>query len=192
MVGMIQDFVSKEFVHFDVIFRDIANDAFNSQWKGFLSTFHILSSPKALGIFIIMTVLMIIFNRKNLWLELLVYGITLMGTFLFATGVHWLFSYLFNNIRSNFPNEPTMFLVSVLGFFLFMLIRHHRNYVIISVLMICFGIVLVAYSISIVYVGHTNPSDIMAGYVFGGAWLSGMFFALETFRFLSILKRELK
>ncbi|MBE6185387.1 VTT domain-containing protein [Heyndrickxia ginsengihumi] len=193
MVGMIQDFISNEFVHFNTIVRTIVFSLFNSNWKVVMLKIYALSSIKVLGVFTLLTIFIILFNRKNIWLELIFFAVTLIGTFLFSEGIQWLFQFLFSNkhISSNFPDQSAMFLVSVFGFFLIMLLRHHRYYKLITVLLASFIFILALYGISAIYINHSEPSDIIAGYVFGGAWVSGMFLALEMFRFLSILKRSL-
>jgi membrane protein DedA with SNARE-associated domain len=192
MVGMIQDFIANEFGHFNMIFRTLVYSVFTPGWHGIMSVIYALASVRVLSVLGVLTVLVIILNRKNIWLELLFFAITLIGTFLFSTGIHWLFRFLFSNkqISSNFPDEPAMFIVSIGGFFLIMLLRHRRNYQVITILLVLFLLILAAYSVSGVYIKNVEPSDIMAGYVFSGAWASGMFFALEIFRFLSLLKKD--
>jgi membrane protein DedA with SNARE-associated domain len=192
MVGMIQDFIANEFGHFNMIFRTLVYSVFTPGWHGIMSAVYALASVRVLSVFGVLTVLVIILNRKNIWLELLFFAITLIGTFLFSAGIRWLFRFLFSNkhISPNFPDEPAMFIVSIGGFFLIMLLRHHRNYQVITILFFSFLLILAAYSVSGVYIENVEPSDIMAGYVFSGVWASGMFFALEIFRFLSLLKRE--
>lgn len=194
MVGMIQDFIANEFGQFNAISNTIVSNLFNSNWQGFMAAVYGLSSVKVMGVLVLLTVIIIVFNKKNIWLELSVYAITVIGTFLFSSMMHWLFRFLFNNkpISSDFPDQPAMFLLCIFVFFLMMMLRHRRNYLIIPILLVFFVFILAAYSISAIYIKHLNPSDIMAGYVFGGAWVSGMLLALEMFRFLSHLKRVLK
>jgi len=39
---------------------------------------------------------------------------------------------------------------------------------------------------------HLLPSDIAAGFVFSSVWLSGIIFSLELFRFVSLLKENIR
>jgi membrane protein DedA with SNARE-associated domain len=192
MVRMIQAMIAHQFGQFNTFCRNIVFFLFTPGWHGIMYAVYDLSSVKNLSIVGVLTVLAIVFNRKNIWLELLFFAITILGTLLFSSGIHWLFHFLFSNISAQFPDAPAMLLVSILSFFFIMLIRHYRNYHIIFVLLVCFISILTAYFISGVYIMHAEPSDIMAGYLFSAVWVSGMLFALETFRFLSLLKKELK
>ncbi|GGE56642.1 hypothetical protein GCM10011391_39430 [Pullulanibacillus camelliae] len=191
MVGMVQDFISNEFVHFNTIVGTIVFSLFNPHWQGIMNGIYHLSSWLVLGIIALLTVIGIVVNRKHIGLELLFFFITLIGVFVFSKGIHWLFQFLFQgaHISSDFPNAPSMYLLCTLGYFLFMLIRHHRNYQFSVMTTLFFVIILAAYFISGTY-GHVLPSDLIAGYVFSAVWICGMFLALETFRFLSILKKE--
>ncbi|MED1203471.1 VTT domain-containing protein [Heyndrickxia acidicola] len=192
MIGMIQDFIANEFGHFNIVFRTLVYSIFTPGWSGIISIVYAIASVKVLSVLAVLTVLIVLLNRKNIWLELLFFAITLIGTLLFSTGIHWLFRFLFSNkqISSHFPDQPAMFIVSIGGFLLYTLFRHRRNYHAITILLVLFLGVLAAYSVSVVSIQTAEPSDIMAGYVFSGAWTSGMFFALEIFRFLSLLKKE--
>jgi membrane protein DedA with SNARE-associated domain len=192
MIRMIQDIIANQYEHFNTFCSTIVFSLFTPEWHGIMDAVFALSSVKILGTFGVLTILVIILNRRNIWLELLFFAITVIGTFLFSAGIHWLFHFLFTNISSQFPDGPAMYLVSILGFFFIMLIRHHRNYLIIFILLASFVLILSAYFISCIYNMHAEPNDILAGYLLSGVWVSGMFFALETFRFLSLLKRELK
>lgn len=194
MLGMIQDFVSNEFDPFNAVSRTIIFSLFNPHWQWVMNDIHFLSSWTALGIIFLMTMIIILVNHTNKWLELLFFAITSIGSFLFSGGIRWLFRFMLSGkfISQDFPNQQSMILIVFYGFFLMMASRHQRSYLFGSIMFFLFIFILLAYSISGIFVSHVNPSDLMAGYVFGAVWLSGMIFSLELFRFLSLIKENLK
>ena len=194
MVGMIQDLVSNEFGHFNIITRTIILSLFNQNWIWLLHAVNSLSSWTALGLISVVTIAVILLNNKNKWLELLFWVTTILGTFLFSKGVRWIFQFILskNNISPDFPNAQTMLIMSVYGFFLIMLIRHKKRYLLSGVLIILFLLLLVGYFISSIYFHQFNPSDLLGGYVFSAVWVTGMSFLLEMFRLLSLIKIKMK
>ncbi|MCO7175353.1 VTT domain-containing protein [Sporolactobacillus kofuensis] len=190
MIGMIQDFISNEFTTFDKVSSDIVFFLFDSRWQPLMNHFYELSSWIALGVIFVLTTVTILINNKNKWLELLFFGMTLTGGFIFSNGVRWLFHFMLSghSISPDFPNEPAMMLLIFYGFFLMMLIRHQDNYLI-SLVEFCFLIfVLLAFSISGIRFMNIHPSDLFAGFVFASVWVSGLILSLELFRFLSLIK----
>jgi membrane-associated phospholipid phosphatase len=194
MVGMIQDFVSNEFGHFNIITRTIISSVFNVHWIWLIDSSFYLSSWTALGLISFFTIVVIFINKKNKWLELLFFVSTLAGSFLFSKGIRWIFHYMLNknDTSPDFPNEQSMLVMAVYGFCFLMLIRHKRRYLLSVIVFVIFLLLLVAYFISGIFIHQLKPSDLVAGYVFSAVWLTGMAFSLEMFRLLSIVKENLK
>lgn len=191
-IGMIQDFVSNEFVQFNIISKKVVFSLLNNQWQGIMDSIHILSSWKFLGLAAVMTILTILLNKRNRWLELLFFISTMTGTFLFSKGVNWLFNFILNNkVSSDFPDEQSMLFMASYGFLLFMLIRHNRNYLLSVGVFLAFLFILLAYFVSGIYL-QDSPNNLIAGYVFSAAWVTGMSCALEMFRLLSLIKEKIK
>jgi hypothetical protein len=70
------------------------------------------------------------------------------------------------------------------------LIRHQHNYLLMAILFSVFIMLLLAFGASGIYLSGLNPNDLLAGYVFGAVWGSGMILLLELFRFLSLIKHN--
>ena len=87
-----------------------------------------------------------------------------------------------------FPSEQSLIAITFFGFVTFLLIRHVKNKWIHST--IPWAVVLLALMVGVsrVYLGVQFPSDVFAGYVFGGVWLSLNIVLLEIFRHLKLLK----
>jgi len=194
MIGMIQDFVANEFGQFNVITRMIVFAVMNEKWYWLMKAVSYLSAWSAIGVVSVITIVLIFIYNKNKWLEIICFISTFIGSFLFSKGISWLFRFILNdrNISGDFPNEQTVLVMSVYGFFLFIFIRHQKNFVSSVIMTIAFFLLLAAYFLSGVYLHHSNPSDLVGGYVFSAVWLTGMFLALEMFRLLSTIKEHEK
>ncbi|MCQ2011109.1 MAG: DedA family protein [Sporolactobacillus sp.] len=192
MAGMIQDFLSNEFVPFDKVSRRIVSFIVDNQWQQALQHVYGLSSWSTLSVIIILTAVTILLNNRDKWLELLFLGLTLSGGFIFANGVRWLFHFILTGtyMSLDFPNKKSMMLLILLGYFLMMLVRHQKKYMISMSELFFFLIVLLAYTASAISAFGITPSDLVAGYVFGAVWVSGLILSLELFRFLSLLKKN--
>lgn len=192
MVGMIQDVISNEFGQFNIITKIIIASLFNVHWKGILNFFYYLSSWPVLGAITVVTLLVIFFNKENRKLEFIFFVATMIGTFLLAKGAGWLFNYMLtkNTISTNFPNEESLLLMSAFGFLLYMLIRHRRRYLLAVAEFFLFCLILLGYFVSGIDIQHIPPNNLIAGYVFGAVWITGMAFSLETFRLLTLIKKN--
>lgn len=194
MVGMIQDVIYNEFGQFNIITKTIIFSLFNVYWQGIMNSFYYLSAWPVLGIVCLATILVIFFNKENRWLEFIFYVSTMAGTFLLSKGTNWIFNYMLNknNTSSDFPNQPSMLLMSAFGFLLFMLIRHKRNYLLAVAEFSIFLFILLGYFAGGIYMHQIRPNNLVAGYVFGAVWVTGMSFSLEMFRLLSLIKKKVK
>jgi membrane protein DedA with SNARE-associated domain len=193
MVGLIQDLVAHDFSHFNIILKTIIFSMFNAHWAWVIKDIFYVSSWAALGIISMGTLIAIFYNRENRWLELMFFASTLIGAFLFSKGIHWLFQFMLSNhqISSDFPNEQAMLMMAVYGFFFMMAIRHQKDYFFAVLMILLFILVLSAYFLGGIYSYGLKPSDIVAGYVFGAVWLTGMAFSMEMFRLLSLIKENI-
>lgn len=192
MVGMTQDLIANEFGHFDVIVKTIMTTLFNAHWLPLMQMLHFLSSWPALGVIALFTVAIIVFNRTDKWLELLFLGVTLLGSYLFSIGIRWLFHFMLSgrSISLDFPNEEAMLILSVYGFFFVMIVRHSNSFLYTTIMLFVFLLILGSFFISSIFISRLIPSDLLGGYVFSAVWLTGMFFSLEMFRFLNLIKKS--
>ncbi|SFG15889.1 VTT domain-containing protein [Sporolactobacillus nakayamae] len=193
MVGMIQNFISNEFTPFDKISRAVISFVADSRLWSTMQHISALSSWTVLSIILIFTIGTILVNNRDKWLELLFLGLTLTGGFLFSNGVRWLFRFMLTGsyTSADFPNERSMMVLIIIGYFLMMLVRHQKNYLISMIELVVLLFILLAYSVSAVSIFRITPSDLLAGYVFGAVWVSGLMLTLELFRFLSLIKKGL-
>jgi Uncharacterized membrane-associated protein len=192
MIGMIQDFISNDAGSFNEVTRSIIYFLFNDNWKSIMSDVYSLSSWPLLGFIFLLTVVTILFNRVNQWLELLFYGLTIAGSFLFSFGIRWVLHFMLGShlISLDFPDQRALLIIVFYGFLLMAVIRHQKNYLLMIILFCLFLALLFAFGTSGIYLAGMTPNDLLAGYVFGAAWGSGMILMLELFRFLSMIRKS--
>lgn len=95
--------------------------------------------------------------------------------------------------RSNytFPGEQALMAIVAYGFAAFIIIRYSKKgwkgvTAAITAIIIC-----IVSGLSSLYLNTHNPSDVIAGYVFGGIWLSLNIMLLEIFRILPQINNHL-
>ncbi|MGR6337741.1 phosphatase PAP2 family protein [Priestia megaterium] len=87
-------------------------------------------------------------------------------------------------LSSNFPSEQSLMAFVIYEFAVFMLVRHSKKLWIPTLAPIAAILTLLLIAISRLFLGLQYPSDIAAGYVFGGVWLRLNVLCLEIFRLM--------
>ncbi|OIK15606.1 hypothetical protein BIV60_08655 [Bacillus sp. MUM 116] len=80
----------------------------------------------------------------------------------------------------------------IYGFFFFIMLRHSKYIRVHTLLVILWVLVLLFIGISRIYFQVQDPSQIAAGYVFGGVWLGLITMLLEIFRLLTTIDSSKK
>jgi membrane protein DedA with SNARE-associated domain len=187
MLGLIQDFMDKEFAPFDEVAFYVVHAVFGPDWDEWMNRFARLGSYYFYGPLIVFTVVWLIIQNKNRILELLFLVWVLVG----GEALNEILSALFHragpstagaSLFNTFPSEETLTSVTVCGFAAFLLVRHYSNAKIrvaafLSTLLLCLLV-----GVSRIYFNVQFPSDVVAGYVFGGCWLSLNVILLEILR----------
>ncbi len=186
-----QDFMAQEFGQFDESTAYLIGQIFLSKWK---PVFHVFQYATVNYILILTTILTSIWikNRKNnSMLELKFLLIAVLGgevledflvTFFQRRGP--LALTIGGERRFTFPSENALMATILYGFAAFLLARHIKRHsvktlIVLAAIMICFFA-----GLSRVYLISEYPSDVFAGYVFGGVWLCINIILLEIFRII--------
>jgi len=177
MIGLIQDYFSNEFEQFDRIVMLLVNLIFNEDWSSSMKLFSSLSSSNILFAILFLTLIVILMKSKERLLDSLFLVITVVGGELIE-------EVLRNILSSTFPNEQSFISVVVYGFVAFLIFRHTDNYIIRTITVFIFLLITLLIGLSHLFFQLQYPSDIVAGYVFGGVWLSLILITLESFRLL--------
>lgn len=186
VIGMIQDFFAHEFEQFDAIVSYLVTAAFPQSWAPIIDPFVSLTSLKIVILAALLTAIWLSVRNRERFLDIRFLIITIFGGEVFQ----WLLSHLFRRVGpgsaalNTFPAHPSFTALVVYGFISYMVIRHTKKAWIgtaataITVLFCFFA------GLSPLMHQTYYPSDIFAGYAFGGVWLSLNIILLEIYRIM--------
>ncbi|REE94344.1 membrane protein DedA with SNARE-associated domain [Paenibacillus taihuensis] len=187
MLGMIQDFLGHEFSQFDEVASYIVLAGFGSEWHDQMQLFEKLGTFAFYGPLIVVTAIWILFRGHNRALELIFLIWVVLGGEVLNEGLRMIFHragptgvgipFLYT-----FPSKETLTSLVVCGFSAFLLLRHYRNHAAHLVVPAVVILLCLMIGISRIYFGMQYPSDVAAGYVFGGVWVCLNVILLEVLR----------
>jgi membrane protein DedA with SNARE-associated domain/membrane-associated phospholipid phosphatase len=193
MLGLIQDFLAQEFARFDEVTSYIVHELFDPEWSGLMNRIAFLGTDYVFVPLIIFTCVWIWFKGKDRLLELTFLAIVIVGGELLNEGLQFLFhrkgpTGVDVSADFTFPSEQTLLTLTVCGFAAYLLVRHYGN-LMTRVLAISLVIILcLLVGISRIFFDVQYASDVAAGYVFGGVWLTLNVILLEIFRMVKHYK----
>ncbi|NOU97266.1 phosphatase PAP2 family protein [Paenibacillus sp. LMG 31456] len=185
MAGLVQDFLENEFVEFDALTSYIIHAIFDESWAVWMNGFAYLASFQILLTVVALSLVWIVVKGKDRMLEAGFLLFALIGGEIWDEGMRQLFHRSGpNNLLNTFPSEQTLNTIILLGMAVYIIVRHvriagARTAAFLFVLAVSFLV-----GISRIYFDIQYPSDVVAGYVFGGFWLSLNVVLLEIFRLL--------
>jgi membrane-associated phospholipid phosphatase len=191
MIGIIQDYLAKEVNEIDQVVNLIVSAVFKGQADLLLNFSLKFGTDMFLISVIFYTLLWILWKGKDKQLEIYFLVITVAGGEVYEEVLRTIFHRLSPNeppmlerFPSGFPSEQSLMAFVVYGFFFFIFLRHNRVLKVHTVLIISWVTILLFIGLSRIYFGIQEPSQIAAGYVFGGVWLGLSVLLLEIFRML--------
>jgi membrane-associated phospholipid phosphatase len=189
IIGLIQDFLAHEFTVFDEITSYIIHEVFDPSWTGWMNRFALLGSYYVFVPLILFTTVWILLKGKDRVLELTFFSVVILGGEALDEGLRLLFhrtgpSPTGVEFPYTFPSEQTLLSLTVCGFAAFLLVRHYGNVKIRITALLLVIILCLLVGVSRIFFNIQYPSDVVAGYVFGGAWFSFNVILLEIFRLL--------
>lgn len=194
--GLIQDFLANEFGKFDTVTAYVINQMFDSSWSDKFRFLHYLTSIPVILSLTALNLVWIMYKGKNRLLEIRFLIITILGGEVLEELLRVIFHQLapFDNsaifhTQNTFPSEQTLMVIVTYGTTAFLLLRHIKNIWLKNIIIPVTIVISLFTGISPVYLNVQYPSDVTAGYVFGGAWLSINIVLLEIFRILPEIDR---
>ncbi|MCY9691473.1 VTT domain-containing protein [Paenibacillus alginolyticus] len=185
MAALVQDFLANEFADFDALTSYIVHAIFDDSWVEWMNRFAYLASYQVLLTIAALSLIWIVIKGKDRFLEAGFLLFVIVGGEIWDEGVRRLFHRTGpKNLLDTFPSEQTLITIIFLGFAAYLMVRH------VSVTWVRTGAILLVLAVSFlvgisrIYFDIQYPSDVVAGYVFGGVWLSLNILLLEIFRFI--------
>jgi len=191
MIGMIQDFLGGEFSDFNEIVSLLVPLTFSKDWAGIMQGFSFMGSWQVQLVLIILTLVWILFRGRDKLLEFLSFSFALGGGEFYEESLRRIFHKLspvnqsiMDSLFYTFPSEQLLMTIVIYGFAVFLFVRHTKKVWVHTFIPIAVLVLLILIAISRLYFNTELPSDVAAGYVFGGVWLGINILLLEILRIL--------
>jgi membrane protein DedA with SNARE-associated domain len=197
VIGVVQDYLAHEFGQFDIVVAYLAKAIFTSNWSHLLGVFRLISSIKVLVPLTILMFIWIIKRSRNKILESQFLLLVIGGGEVLQVTLRHIFRRLgpssislIENSKYTFPSNQSLMTIVAYGFFAFLILRNvKKNWAKTAVLIITLFI-CIASGISPIFFQTGYPSDVYAGYIFGGVWLTINIILLEVYRIIPKIQLE--
>jgi membrane protein DedA with SNARE-associated domain/membrane-associated phospholipid phosphatase len=194
MISIIQQYLGNDVNDIDEIAKILVNDIFHHQF-GWLMNFSLMLGTRTILLSVIFyTLVWIVWKGGWNKLELLFVIITVGGGNLYEEMLRNIFHRLTTNepnlleqFPSGFPSEQSLMAFVIYGLCFYIVLRHSKSIRVHTILITSWIIILLFMGISRIYFNIQDPSQIAAGYVFGGVWLGISTLLLEIFRILTTI-----
>lgn len=196
-VGIIQDMLANEFVLFDRITYYIISRIFSDYWNLIFNMISYATNYITLIIIVILSLFWILAKGENRILETRALVITVFGGEILEEILRSIFhrqspidTALSKHIIYTFPSEQALMALVTYGFTAFIIIRHiKKHWISTAIILITLAVCLLS-GVRPIFNNLQYPSDILAGYVFGGVWLSMNIILLEFQRIALISSKK--
>lgn len=197
VAGMIQDFLANEFKQFDSITSYIISSIFPEYYSPIIKYLSLLTAYPILILISTLVIIWIAVKGKERFLELRFLLITVLGGEVLEELLRAVFHRpgpaglaIAQHSKYTFPSEQAMMAVVIYGFAAFIILRHAKvRWIGLSAIFAAIFICLVS-GLTPLFLQFQYPSDVTAGYTFGGVWLSLNIVLLEVFRILPDIENK--
>lgn len=194
--SLTEDYINNEFNQFDMIVNTLVPRIFEKQWEPWMSFFGYFASINISIPLMVLTSVWILKKKEDRILEMSFLIIIVMGGEIFEEGIRSIFHQLqpvqpsiSKTLLYPLPSEQTMTAFILFVFFGYLFVRHSQEIWMKMPVSLFVFIILILIGLSRIYLVQQSPSDVVAGYAFGGVWLSLNILVLEIFRFTNRLNK---
>ena len=195
VIGVIQDYLAHEFAQFDIVVSYLVEAFFTPKWSQIIDVFGLITSIKVLLPLTIIMIIWIIRKNTNRNLEIQFLFIVIGGGEILQYLLRHIFRRLgpssmkiIGNSLYTFPSNQSLMVIVAYGFFAFLIVGYVKTaWAKTAVLIVTLFICCVA-AINPIFFQIQYPSDVYAGYIFGGVWLTINIILLEVYRILPKIK----
>lgn len=198
VIGVVQDYLAHEFGEFDMVVSFLVKAIFAKKDSYLIGLFEVITSLKVLLPLTIIVVIWIIKINKNRILETQFILIVIGGGEVLQVALRHIFRRLgpssikiLGSNQYTFPSNQSLMAIVAYGFFAFLILRHTRiTWVKTWVLIVTLSVCIFA-GFNPIFFQTEYPSDVYAGYIFGGVWLTINIVLLEVYRIIpKIIKQS--
>lgn len=195
LIGIIQDFLAHEFEQFDTISAYLIKLIFTEKWQYIMKLFKYMTSLKILIPITMCTIILIMIRDMDKFLEIRFVFLAIAGGEILQTVLRLIFRRLgpagislMGTIKYTFPSRQSFMATVTYGFLCFLILRYtKKNWIRITSVMITMVICFFS-GLSVLFYQLQYPSDIYAGHIFGGVWLTLNIVLLEVYRILKSMR----
>ncbi len=193
--AIVDAYLGNELKQFDNVVRYVFSQMYDENIVYVIKVLKGLASGYAFILMILATAAWAALKGKNKMLEIKFTFIGGIGAFIFSEILTAIFQrtgplgiYTVGNDKFTFPSGEALMAVVVYGFLTYLMIRHSKR-IFVSFMSLAAPVTICSViGFSLVYLNLQYPSDVLAGFVFGGIWLSLNIVLLEIYRVIPVLK----
>ena len=192
VIGVTQDYLAYEFDQFDTIVSYLIKAIFENKWSYLINLFGEITSIK---IFIpLMIIILIWIIRRNIdrFLEIQFLLIAIGG----GEALQFILRYVFRRlgpstkgiigtVQYTFPSNQSLMSLVAYGFIAFIILRHGKKTWIRTTIITATILICIFSGLNPLFYQTEYPSDVYAGYIFGGVWLTLNIILLEVYRIIT-------
>lgn len=189
-VRFIKVFLANEFKQFNRVSLSVLKLIFVGHWETVIRSFGVLASFPVLLLVIALAFVWIWVKGKDRFLESISLATVTGGGLILEEVLQLVFDRLtpldvpIRHIIHQFPSEKTLIIIAVYGFAAFLLVRHAKKIWLKTLASPLVIAIVTLTGINQVFFHIQNPSDVLAGLMFGGVWLSFNVLLFEIFQAL--------
>ena len=190
VIGLIQDYLANELEQFDRITSYLVRVIFDKNWTFLIDLLSYLTSIKVLIPLILLMIIYIVRKDVDPSLEIRFLLIAIVGGEVYQFILKYIFkrispsSNLLGAIQYSFPSKESLMAIITYSFVTFILIRHTKKTWINTVLVLITISICILSGLNPLFFQTEYPSDVYAGYIFGGVWLTLNIILLEIYRIM--------
>lgn len=195
VIAAIQDYLAHEFAQFDIVVSYLVKAIFTSKASPIIGLFELMTSINILIPLIIFLIIYTIRKNRNPKLEIKFIFIAVGGGEALQFVLKNIFRRLgpsslrlLGNSQFTFPSFQSFMAIVAYGFFAFLLIRNLKKPWTSTAILIITFFICICSGLNPIFFQTAFPSDVYAGYIFGGVWLTINIILLEVYRILPIMK----
>jgi membrane protein DedA with SNARE-associated domain len=195
VIGVTQDYLAHEFEQFDIVVSYLVKAIFTSEWSQFVRLFELTTSIKVLALLTIIMFIWIIRKNKDRILEVQFLFIVIGGGEILQYVLSHIFRRfgpssvsLIENSLYTFPSNESLMAIVTYGFLAFQIVKHVKKAWTKTVVLIITLFICIVSGLNPIFFQTEYPSDVYAGYIFGGVWLTINIILLEVYHILTKIK----